>query len=130
MRFLFSLGLVFIISFTAQAQFQQTAISYNPKVAKAAKELKNKPAKSRNLTRNLKGAALPFFDDFAYPGPFPDDELWMENLVFINNTLGFELVSVGVATFDGLDGTGTPYGGGFGSSDTLTSIPLDLSFNQ
>ena len=34
---------------------------------------------------------------------------------------------MGVATFDGLDGTGTPYGGGFGSSDTLTSIPLDLS---
>ena len=123
MRFLFSLGLVFIINFSAQAQFLQTALSYNPKVAKAAKELKNKPAKSRNL----KGAALPFFDDFAYPGPFPDDELWMENLVFINNTLGFELVSVGVATFDGLDGTGTPYGGGFGSSDTLTSIPLDLS---
>jgi len=123
MRFLFSLGLVFIINFTAQAQAQQAVINYNPKVAKAAKEWKKKTIRSRNL----KGAELPFFDDFAYPGPFPDEELWMENLVFINNTLGFNPISVGVATFDALDNTGSPYGGGFGSSDTLTSIPLDLS---
>ncbi len=125
MRFLFTLGLAFFISFTVQAQVQigQTVINYNPKVAKAAKELAKQPARARAQ----KGAALPFFDDFAYASPFPDDALWMENLVFINNTLAYDPVSIGVATFDGLDGTGSPYGGGFGSSDTLTSIPLDLS---
>jgi len=125
MRFLFTLGLIFLLHFTVQAQVQigQTVINYNPQVAKAAKKLANQPARSRAQ----KGAALPFFDDFAYAGPFPDNELWMENLVFINNTLANNPVSIGIATFDGLDGTGSPYGGGFGSSDTLTSIPLDLS---
>jgi len=128
MRFLFTLGLVFLLNFPVQAQVQigQTVINYNPQVAKAAKELGNKPAKARAQ----KGAALPFFDDFAYNSPFPDDALWMENLVFINNTLAYNPVSIGIATFDGLDGTGSPYGGGFGSSDTLTSIPLDLSGNN
>lgn len=123
MRFLFTLGLVFLLSLAVQAQISQTAINYNPEVAKAAKKLVNQSARPRSQ----KGAALPFFDDFAYANPFPDDALWMENLVFINNTLAYDPVSIGVATFDGLDGTGSPYGGGFGSSDTLTSIPLDLS---
>jgi len=128
MRFSFILGLVFLISFTVQAQVYvgQSVISYNPQVAKAAKELKNQPV----VSRSQKGAALPFFDDFAYVGPFPDNALWLENQVFINNTLAYDPVSIGIATFDGLDETGSPYGGGFGSSDTLTSIPLDLSGNN
>ncbi len=123
MRFLYTLGLVFIVSLTSQAQVSQAVISHNPQIANAAKKLVGKTA----VARSQKGAALPFFDDFAYNSPFPDDELWMENLVFINNTLANAPISLGVATFDGLDGTGSPYGGGYGSSDTLTSIPLDLS---
>lgn len=126
MRFLFILGIAFLFNFTAQAQVRQAVISHNPQIAIAAKKLVDKPA----VNRSQKGAALPFFDDFAYNGPFPDKALWMENLVFINNTLANAPISIGVATFDGLDGTGSPYGGGFGSSDTLTSIPLDLSGNN
>ena len=128
MRFSLILGLVFLLSFTAHAQVQigQTVINYNPQVAKAAKALTDKPA----VNRSKKGAVLPFFDDFAYSGPFPDNALWMENQVFINNTLAYNPISIGIATFDGLDGTGSPYGSGFGPSDTLTSIPLDLSGNN
>lgn len=126
MRFLFILGLAFLYNFTAQAQVHQAVISHNPQIAIAAKKLVDKPA----INRSQQGAALPFFDDFAYSGPFPDNALWMENLVFVNNTLANAPISIGVATFDGLDGTGSPYGGGFGSSDTLTSIPLDLSGNN
>lgn len=35
-------------------------------------------------------------------------------------------VSIGMATFDGLDKNGKPYGGGFGKSDQLTSTYIDL----
>lgn len=69
---------------------------------------------------------LPFMDDFSYDGPYPNDN-WLNNDVFVNNTMAIDPVSVGVATFDGINEAGTPYGGGFGSSDELTSAYLDLS---
>jgi Secretion system C-terminal sorting domain len=47
--------------------------------------------------------------------------------VFINNTMSAAPPSIGMATFDGLDYTGTPYNTGYGSSDVLTSAYLDLS---
>ncbi|MEM6319770.1 MAG: T9SS type A sorting domain-containing protein [Bacteroidota bacterium] len=121
---LFFIGL-FYCNFSLQAQWQSTAIGHNPIVAKAAREAPSNLAKARSK----KSAELPFFDDFAYDGPFPSTEFWTDNTVFINNTLANEPVSIGVATFDGLDATGSPYGG-FGSADTLTSISLDLSGNQ
>ncbi|MFK7982606.1 MAG: T9SS type A sorting domain-containing protein [Saprospiraceae bacterium] len=124
MRLLFSLGLLLLANFSLQAQLQEAIISHNPTITKAAKKQTNRPANKRNQ----KGAALPFFDDFAYAGPFPDGENWMDNTVFINNTLANQPISIGVATFDGLDATGSPYGG-TGSADSLTSIPLDLSGN-
>ena len=122
MRLLFSLGLLLLTSFSLQAQLQEAMISHNPTVTKAAKT----PINKRAIDRNQNGAALPFFADFASEGPFPNADNWMDNTVFINNTLANKPVSIGVATFDGLDATGSPYGG-TGSADSLTSIPLDLS---
>jgi len=122
MRLLFSLGLLLLASFSLQAQLQEAIISHHPINTKAAKKQTNRSANERSQ----KGAALPFFDDFAYSGPFPDDAIWEDNTVFINNTLANQPISIGVATFDGLDATGSPYGG-IGSADSLTSIPLDLS---
>ena len=122
MRLLFSLGFLLLISFSLQAQLQEAMISHNLTITNAAKASTNKRATARNQT----GAALPFFADFAYEGPFPDAANWIDNTVFINNTLVNKPVSIGVATFDGLDATGSPYGG-TGSADSLTSIPLDLS---
>ena len=69
----------------------------------------------------------PFFDDFSYAGPYPDASLWLDKDVFVNNTFANNPPSVGFATFDGLDPTGTPYGGGFGLSDQLTTNFIDLS---
>lgn len=70
---------------------------------------------------------LPFFDDFAYNDKYPDQNKWVDKDVFINNTMGENPPSVGVATFDGLNSNGTPYGGGFGRADYLTSTYIDLS---
>ncbi len=69
---------------------------------------------------------LPFFDDFSYDGPYPTNDLWLTNDVFVNNTLGINPPSIGMATFDGLNAGGTPYGRA-GFSDFLVSTYLDLS---
>lgn len=69
---------------------------------------------------------LPFVDDFSYQGPYPDDVLWLDDQVFINNGLAKDPLSIGVATMDGVDERGTPYGLGEGSSDTLTSVFINL----
>lgn len=69
---------------------------------------------------------LPFMDDFSYDGPFPNDN-WLTKSVFINNTMAIAPVSVGVATFDGLNEGGAPHGGGYGVSDNLTSAYLNLA---
>jgi len=70
---------------------------------------------------------LPFVDDFSYTGPRPHQEYWTDRNVFVNNTLGINSRSVGVATFDGIDAGGKPYGGGFGEADYLTSTFLNMS---
>ncbi len=70
---------------------------------------------------------LPFMDDFSYEGPYPTTSLWVDNQVFVNGTLGMNPPSIGVATFDGLDADGLPYGDGEDWADTLTSQAIDLS---
>ncbi len=70
---------------------------------------------------------LPFIDNFFYPGPYPNDDLWLDRSVFINRSLAFEPISLGAASFDGTNEEGVPYGGGTGISDRLTSSFIDLS---
>ncbi len=69
---------------------------------------------------------LPFLDDFSYNGPYPN-QLWLDKEVYVNNTWAHRPPSVGIATFDGLAPSGTPYGIGYGRCDELTSAYLDLS---
>ncbi|MGB0864529.1 MAG: T9SS type A sorting domain-containing protein [Saprospiraceae bacterium] len=71
---------------------------------------------------------LPFIDDFSYAGPYPDCDLWIDKSTYVNNTIAINPPTIGVATFDGVNQFGAPYGNsGQGSADTLTSMPLDLS---
>ncbi len=87
------------------------------------------PSKAVKKFAPLAPLTLPFIDDFSYAGPYPDKNLWVDDKVFINNTMAHQPPSVGVATFDALDRNGKPYGqaGEVGSADTLTSQPIDLS---
>lgn len=73
---------------------------------------------------------LPFIEDFAYNQDEPSSAYWTDKRVFINHTLSEDPLSIGVATFDGLDNSGTPYPGGFGFSDELTSNFVDLQNEQ
>lgn len=73
---------------------------------------------------------IPFLDDFSYSGPYPSKRHWLDRNIFVNNDMAIDPVSVGVATFDGLDKNGEPYGNGYAVSDYLTSSYLDLSDQQ
>jgi hypothetical protein len=75
---------------------------------------------------------LPFFEDFSTSSIVPDPTKWTDQYVFINNSFGINPPSVTVATFDAIDQNGRVYAvkGTPVSSDTLTSVPFDLSVYQ
>ena len=73
---------------------------------------------------------LPFIDDFSYNQSEPDQQLWTNRGVWINNNFGINPYSVGVATFDAIDSDGLHYEQASSSpyiADFLTSQPIDLS---
>ena len=70
---------------------------------------------------------LPFFDDFNYPGPYPDPAKWLEDQAFVNGTMAYQPLSLQVATLDALDEFGRPYPETPNRRDTLTSAYIDLS---
>jgi hypothetical protein len=76
------------------------------------------------------GGRQAFLDDFSYPGPVTDPELWLDSDTYVNATYPLDAPSVGVATFDGVDRRGRPYGGSFGPADRLTSTYLNLTGNN
>ncbi len=55
------------------------------------------------VKKNKSAITLPFFDDFSYNSPIADIDLWQQSSVFINRTYPINPVTIGVATFDGLD---------------------------
>ncbi len=85
-------------------------------------------AKTPLKTRAVDTVQLPFVDDFSYAGPYPDPDLWLDNNVYVNQTMALDAPSVGVATFDAIDSKGRPYGQGTarGGADTLTSNYINL----
>lgn len=99
------------------AQIEIVVPTYNHKIAQA---------KQPELKRSVRLDTLPFVDDFALDGPFPNQDLWIDNHVYINTDLAVSPPSVGVATFDGLNNAGSPYNSN-GSGDTLTSTEIDLN---
>jgi len=113
------------ISLWAFAQPVALPLTTNPVLQEYAKA---HPEKAKPQLKSAPAAlTLPFMDDFSYKGPYPETSLWMDNDVFVNNTLGMNPPSVGVATLDGLDAMGLPYGDDEGWADTLTSQIINLS---
>jgi hypothetical protein len=73
--------------------------------------------------------ALPFIDDFSNSWVVPDQKLWTDRFVFINNSYPIFPPSAGVATFDALDQDGSiyPHSSEFPfQADFLTSRPINL----
>ncbi len=81
------------------------------------------------------GITLPFFDDFYYAdrSAYPSQAFWSDSLVYVNTGMPIAPLSIGVATFDGLNKKGFPYtpfanytASGASNADTLTSRPINL----
>lgn len=74
---------------------------------------------------------LPFWDDFSFSGSQPDTNLWYNSHdVSISKHIGEAPPSLGVATLDGADATGTAYNPNAtntGKTDALTSQLIELS---
>lgn len=121
-KLLFSNLLVFIfigVMIPGYSQIMEHPINHNPLPGTAGED--------QVTPRSAKKLTIPFADDFSADHPYPDPDYWMDKQVYINNHLPLNPPSYGVATFDGLDQYGLPYGGGYGGSDTLTSHPFDLA---
>jgi len=91
----------------------------------------NAPFLKKNNTHNKALLSLPFIDDFSQNYIYPNQDLWEDIDVFINSNLPINPVTYGVATFDGLDSTGTPYNfsqpNAYGIADQLTSQQVNLT---
>ena len=127
--------LLFIFGFSALAPLRGTAqevvfwTSSNPVI-------KNKLQQNPDFLNNRSNKGndtllLPFFDDFSTTEIYPNNELWEDNLVYINSSLSIHQPTIGVATFDAINEKGEVYSQyGFNFSfvaDYLTSKPIDLS---
>ena len=113
--------LLFFSVYSIKAQEQLSALETNPIIID-----------SENLPNKLKSSlSIPFQDDFSYSSYFPDNLLWQDFDVFINRTYAIDPVTLGVATFDGLDSSGFAYdlsqNFSWGEADRLTSNPIDIS---
>jgi len=87
---------------------------------------------TRYIYDNKSSLSIPFIDDFSNNSSYPDSNLWQDNSVFINRNYGVNPITIGVATFDGLNSNGRAYNmtstaTDSDKADTLTSQKIDLS---
>ncbi len=110
-------------SFVLQAQEHISVLESNPLLQTKQKQILK--------MRMASAVALPFLDDFSYNSYFPDNLLWEDSAVFINRSYPINPVTIGVATFDGLDANGMAYDISASTqaqrADSLTSRAIDLS---
>ncbi|MBK7887584.1 MAG: T9SS type A sorting domain-containing protein [Bacteroidetes bacterium] len=94
------------------------------------KYLTDHPASSFRMANLTDTVDLPFIDDFSTTAVYPSTDLWTDNYVYINSTFPRNPLTIGVATFDGLNAEGNPYDNSAstiqGGCDTLTSKYIRL----
>lgn len=136
MKNLFSIVFLFAF-FCGYTQETEIVIRFDAqRNAHAKKEFTWKQqGESRGGTASL---TLPFFDDFSrYSMPTNDPAVptnwqrWSDTCAFLNTGFPIAPPTIGVASLDGLRADGYPYNFAdefsYGSADTLTSLPIDLS---
>lgn len=120
--------IVFHITALAQEQLMPLSTNVNLNNSYRAPNL-NPQAKTTQVLVDT----IPFFDDFsyAYKSAYPATNRWLDSSVFVNTGFGIAPLSIGVATFDGLNKKGYPYSIGASvnistNADTLTSRPINI----
>jgi hypothetical protein len=111
----------------------ETVLSTNGVLIQKYDEMKQKSLyrSGGSVTDTLPLGINGFLDDFSYEGPYPDTAKWLDNSVYVNRDLPIAPITIGAATFDGVNANGYPYNfnasaGSSGKADTLTSKPIDL----
>ena len=122
--------LILLINSSLFAQELVNGLSFNPVIAQQAQMWKNNIQKSTSETLKL-----PFFTDFSNYIGYPDPNIFLDRLGFVNNTFAIRPPSIGVVTLDALDENGAIYSHANASgfyADTLTSnyIRLDSIFTS
>ncbi|NJL11749.1 MAG: T9SS type A sorting domain-containing protein [Microscillaceae bacterium] len=117
----------FVPKLPAQVRFEIVPNQTNYQEAASYKAWQKPRPKSGALS-------LPFLDDFSTYSGIPDTLLWEnEGGTLVNNQMAIAPISLGAATFDGLDAQGNPYdfsdvvNDAIGLTDQLVSQILDLS---
>lgn len=102
-----NLTLIFLFAFTISYSQEQL----RPLSGILKTNFNNEKSYSLKSTSTATLVELPFFDDFsyAYKTPFPSGNLWQDSNVYVNTGFAIAPVSIGVATFDGLNKKGYPY---------------------
>lgn len=127
----YALLLVSLLLSAASAFSQQeklVPLRSNPVIRQYLRQL---PAGTQNKFASPDTIDLPFTDDFSGSDDvYPDQSLWSDKDVFINNQFARNMLTIGVATFDGLDEEGNAYNNtssvAQGGCDTLTSKYIRL----
>lgn len=91
----------FSLIMVAQGQEVISPLQTNARLQKIAREYNG-----RREAAAIQALTLPFFDDFSGPAGYPDQSLWEDNDVFINDDYALYPPTVGVATFDAIDRLG------------------------
>lgn len=121
-----------LLAFTGLSQEQLRPLSGNFALLKEQANPRQLSAKTSTASP-LPKDTLPFFDDFsyAYKSSRPTTQHWIDSNVFINSGFAIAPISLGVATFDGLNKKGYPYNlsalvSSSANADYLTSRPINL----
>lgn len=130
-RIIISVSILFFsVSSFSQGLVENELITNQTLISKSNKL---KPRLRAVLSDTLSLGVKGILDDFSYEGPYPDTTIWIDNKVFINRDFPKAPITLGVATFDGLDFNGYPYdflaaSGSSAIADYLTSKPVNLNY--
>lgn len=100
-----------LVSITSYSQEVLSDPSYNPVVAEKWQQLQMQQSsfKTTSALDTIDINTKPFLDDFSLNSVYPDTAWWIDQYVYINRDYPIAPVTVGVATFEGLDASGLPY---------------------
>lgn len=122
--------IIVLMLFAISAKSQETlrGLQVNPEI----QHVKENVAPGSNKSSQSKAAVeLPFFDDFSTGTGFPNNSSWTDKYTFVNHSYAYLPITVGVVTFDAINGTGSiyPEAGEYSfPADTLTSIDINLNY--
>ena len=128
-KLFYSLVIIVISISNLNAQLKVVPLEYNPEIERSKKTISHK-VQERSSSDTI---SLPFIEDFAGFDIYPDNSLWLDSQVYINNSYPDTPIFRGVATFDCLNKDGLMHENANTFTfvaDTLTSKPIRLAFQK